>query len=107
MHDLAFVIAGFAVGLIVGLTGVGGGSLMTPLLIFVFGIKPHLAIGTDLLFAAFTKMGGTISLARSRIVDWKIVGQTAAGSIPASLVTLYALNTLGPANPATQTLMTT
>lgn len=107
MHDFAFIFAGFAVGLVVGLTGVGGGSLMTPLLIFVFGIKPHLAIGTDLLFAAFTKLGGTISLARARVVDWRIVGQLAAGSIPASLLTLYALHRLGPANPATQTIMTT
>jgi len=107
MHEFAFVFAGFAVGLVVGLTGVGGGSLMTPLLIFFFGIKPHLAIGTDLLFAAFTKMGGTVSLARARVVDWKIVGQTAAGSIPASLATLYMLQRLGPANPTTQTIMTT
>ncbi len=107
MHEFAFVFAGFAVGLVVGLTGVGGGSLMTPLLIFVFGIKPHLAIGTDLLFAAFTKMGGTVSLARARVVDWRIVCQMACGSIPAALVTLYALQHLGPANPATQTLMTT
>ncbi len=107
MHDFAFVFAGFAVGLVVGLTGVGGGSLMTPLLIFFFGVKPHLAIGTDLLFAAFTKMGGTVSLARARIVDWKIVGQTAAGSIPASLATLYALHLLGPASPAAHAVMTT
>jgi uncharacterized protein len=107
MHEFAFVFAGFAVGLVVGLTGVGGGSLMTPLLIFFFGIKPHLAIGTDLLFAAFTKMGGTVSLARARAVDWKIVGQTAAGSIPASLATLYMLQRLGPANATTQTIMTT
>jgi uncharacterized membrane protein YfcA len=107
MHEFAFVFAGFAVGLVVGLTGVGGGSLMTPLLIFFFGIKPHLAIGTDLLFAAFTKMGGTVSLARARVVDWKIVGQTAAGSIPASLATLYMLQRLGPANPSTQAIMTT
>jgi len=107
MHDFAFVFAGFAVGLVVGLTGVGGGSLMTPLLIFFFGIKPHLAIGTDLLFAAFTKMGGTVSLARARIVDWKVVGQMAAGSIPASLVTLYALHLLGPASPAAHAVMTT
>lgn len=107
MHEFAFIFAGFFVGLVVGLTGVGGGSLMTPLLIFVFGMKPHLAIGTDLLFAAFTKMGGTVSLARSRIVDWRIVGQMAAGSIPASLVTLYILQSLGPANKATQTIMTT
>ena len=107
MHEFAFVFAGFAVGLVVGLTGVGGGSLMTPLLIFFFGIKPHLAIGTDLLFAAFTKMGGTVSLARARVVDWKIVGQTAAGSIPAALATLYMLQRMGPANPATQAIMTT
>jgi uncharacterized membrane protein YfcA len=107
MHEFAFIFAGFVVGLVVGLTGVGGGSLMTPLLIFVFGIKPHLAIGTDLLFAAFTKMGGTVSLARSRLIDWRVVGQMAAGSIPASLVTLYILQRLGPANQATQTLMTT
>lgn len=107
MHEFAFIFAGFVVGLVVGLTGVGGGSLMTPILIFVFGIKPHLAIGTDLLFAAFTKMGGTISLARSRLIDWRIVGQMAAGSIPASLVTLYILQRLGPANQATQTIMTT
>ena len=107
MHEFAFVFAGFFVGLVVGLTGVGGGSLMTPLLIFVFGVKPHLAIGTDLLFAAFTKMGGTVSLARARAIDWRIVGQTALGSIPASLVTLYFLQRLGPADAATQTLMTT
>ncbi len=107
MHEFAFVFAGFAVGLVVGLTGVGGGSLMTPLLIFFFGIKPHLAIGTDLLFAAFTKMGGTVSLARARVVDWRIVGQVAAGSLPASLLTLYVLQRMGPANPTTQTIMTT
>ncbi len=106
MHDFAFVFAGFAVGLVVGLTGVGGGSLMTPLLIFFFGVKPHLAIGTDLLFAAFTKMGGTVSLARARIVDWNIVGKTAAGSIPASLATLYILHLLGPASPAVHAAMT-
>ena len=107
MNEFAFVFAGFAVGLVVGLTGVGGGSLMTPLLIFVFGVKPHLAIGTDLLFAAFTKMGGTVSLARSRVIDWRIVGQVAAGSIPASLITLYVLQRMGPANPAIQSVMTT
>ncbi|NBS48459.1 MAG: sulfite exporter TauE/SafE family protein, partial [Betaproteobacteria bacterium] len=54
MEDLAFIAAGLLVGIIVGLTGVGGGSLMTPLLIFGFGIKPYLAVGTDLLFAAAT-----------------------------------------------------
>ncbi|MFY7871918.1 MAG: TSUP family transporter, partial [Limnohabitans sp.] len=61
MLDFTFVIAGFVVGTIVGLTGVGGGSLMTPLLIVFFGVKPYMAVGTDLLFAALTKMGGTLS----------------------------------------------
>jgi uncharacterized membrane protein YfcA len=65
MHEFGFIFAGFFVGLIVGLTGVGGGSLMTPILIFFFGIKPYLAVGTDLLFAAFTKGAGTLSLAQA------------------------------------------
>ncbi|KQO12613.1 hypothetical protein ASF11_16525 [Acidovorax sp. Leaf76] len=107
MHELAFVFAGFAVGLIVGLTGVGGGSLMTPVLIFFFGVKPHLAIGTDLLFAAFTKMGGTVSMARQRLVPWRVVGQLCAGSIPAALLSLWALQILGPASGTAQRVMTT
>ena len=107
MHDLAFVFAGFAVGLIVGLTGVGGGSLMTPILIFFFGVKPYLAVGTDLLFAAFTKMGGTVSFARQRLVPWRVVGQLCAGSIPAALLALWALRTLGPASATAQRIMTT
>jgi uncharacterized membrane protein YfcA len=107
MHDIAFVFAGFFVGFIVGLTGVGGGSLMTPLLIFFFGVKPHLAIGTDLLFAAFTKMGGSVALARAKVIDWSIVLRMAAGSVPASLVTLAVLHQMGPADPAVQRVMTT
>ena len=107
MHDIAFILAGFAVGLIIGLTGVGGGSLMTPILIFFFGIKPYMAVGTDLLFAAFTKMGGTLSLARQRLVPWRVVGQLCAGRIPASLITLAVLHRLGPASPEVQKLMTT
>jgi len=107
MHDVAFVFAGFFVGLIVGLTGVGGGSLMTPILIFFFGVKPYLAVGTDLLFAAFTKMGGTVKLARSGHVDWPVVLNLSAGSIPAALVTLYVLHTLGATSTAVQHIMTT
>lgn len=107
MHDLAFIFAGFFVGLIVGLTGVGGGSLMTPILIFFFGVKPYLAVGTDLLFAAFTKLGGTVKLARARIIDWRMVGHLSAGSIPAALITLYVLNQVGPASAQAQGLMTT
>ena len=107
MHDIGFVIAGFAVGLIVGLTGVGGGSLMTPILIFFFGVKPYMAVGTDLLFAAFTKAGGTVSLMRQRLVPWKVVCQLCMGSIPAALATLYVLHTIGPASAEVQKLMTT
>lgn len=106
MHELAFVFAGFFVGLVVGLTGVGGGSLMTPILIFFFGVKPHLAVGTDLLFAAFTKMGGTLKLARARVIDWPVVLNLSAGSIPAALITLYILHVVGPASPAMQSVMT-
>ncbi len=106
MHDLAFIFAGFFVGLVVGLTGVGGGSLMTPLLIFGFGIKPYLAIGTDLLFAAFTKLGGSVHLARNRHIDWPVVGLLCLGSIPAALVTIYILHRVGPADPGVQHLMT-
>ncbi len=107
MHDLAFVFAGFVVGVVVGLTGVGGGSLMTPILIFFFGVKPYLAVGTDLLFAAFTKLGGTVKLARSKSIEWRVVFNLSAGSIPASLLTLYVLHSMGAASTAVQQVMTT
>jgi hypothetical protein len=106
MPDFAIIFAGFAVGLIVGLTGVGGGSLMTPILIFFFGVKPYLAVGTDLLFAAFTKLGGTVSLSRQRLVPWGVVAQLSAGSLPAALITLAVLHQLGPASERVQGLMT-
>jgi len=106
MHDIAFIFAGFFVGIVVGLTGVGGGSLMTPILIFIFGVKPYMAVGTDLLFAAFTKLGGTVKTARSGLVDWRVVLHLSAGSIPAALITLWVLKTLGPADAAVQNLMT-
>ncbi|MBU0590555.1 MAG: sulfite exporter TauE/SafE family protein [Gammaproteobacteria bacterium] len=107
MEDFAFIFAGFFVGVVVGITGVGGGSLMTPILIFFFGVKPYLAIGTDLLFAAFTKMGGTVRLARARVIDWRVVFHLSAGSIPAALITLWVLRQLGPTDPEVQSLMTT
>jgi len=106
MHDIAFIFAGFFVGIVVGLTGVGGGSLMTPILIFFFGVKPYMAVGTDLLFAAFTKLGGTVKTARSGLVDWRVVLHLSAGSLPAALVTLWVLKTMGPADAAVQHLMT-
>jgi uncharacterized membrane protein YfcA len=106
MPDIAIIFAGFAVGLIVGLTGVGGGSLMTPILIFFFGVKPYLAVGTDLLFAAFTKLGGTVNLARQHLVPWRVVGLLSAGSLPAAIATLLVLRWLGPASDAVQSAMT-
>jgi uncharacterized protein len=106
MADLAFIFAGFFVGFIVGLTGVGGGSLMTPILIFGFGIKPILAVGTDLLFAAFTKLGGTVNLALARRIDWKIVGALSLGSIPAALITIGFMHYAGAAQDAVQKVIT-
>ena len=106
MYDIAFIFAGFFVGIVVGLTGVGGGSLMTPILIFIFGVKPYMAVGTDLLFAAFTKMGGTVKMARSGLVPWRVVLHLSAGSIPAALITLWVLKTVGPADATIQHLMT-
>ncbi|MBI3715521.1 MAG: sulfite exporter TauE/SafE family protein [Betaproteobacteria bacterium] len=90
--DFAYSLAGLAVGLVVGLTGVGGGSLMTPLLVLLFGITPSTAVGTDLLYAAITKAGGVAVHGWKKTVDWKIVGWMAAGSVPASALTLLLLS---------------
>jgi len=91
--DFGFIISGFLVGLLVGVTGVGGGSLMTPLLVFLFGFKPVVAVGTDLLFAAITKTGGVfVHHGNHKSVEWRIVGLLAAGSLPASITTLFVLN---------------
>src|SRR4029077_11841604 len=81
--DWLTTLSGFSVGLIVGLTGVGGGSLMTPLLVLVFGVAPVTAVGTDLIFAALTKAGGAWAHARRSNVDWNVVAWLAAGSRPA------------------------
>ena len=92
--DWLYTLSGFVVGAIVGLTGVGGGSLMTPLLVLVFGVHPATAVGTDLLYAAITKAGGTSVHARKGHVDWRITGLLACGSIPAALLTIWALSYL-------------
>ena len=92
--DWMFTLSGFVVGAVVGLTGVGGGSLMTPLLVLVFGIHPATAVGTDLLYAAITKAGGTFVHARKGHVDWRITRLLATGSIPAALFTVWALSFL-------------
>jgi len=92
MPDHLYVISGFGVGLLVGMTGVGGGSLMTPLLILLFGIHPAAAVGTDLLYAAATKAGGSLVHGWSRTIHWPAVIRLASGSIPASVVTLVCLS---------------
>ncbi|WP_068638804.1 sulfite exporter TauE/SafE family protein [Thauera butanivorans] len=94
--DFAYTIAGFAVGAIVGLTGVGGGSLMTPLLVLMFGIHPSVAVGTDLLYAAITKAGGTLAHGLKGTVDWKITRLLATGSIPAAALTLFLVGRYAP-----------
>ena len=89
MIDPLYVVSGFGVGLLVGMTGVGGGSLMTPLLILLFGIHPATAVGTDLLYAAATKTVGSASHGWAKSIHWPAVIRLACGSIPASIVTLY------------------
>jgi uncharacterized membrane protein YfcA len=92
--DWAYTLSGFAVGALVGMTGVGGGSLMTPLLVLLFGFSPAVAVGTDLLFASITKMGGVWVHSRRGTIEWKVVGLLASGSIPASLLTLVLISYL-------------
>ena len=91
MIDPLYVASGFGVGLLVGMTGVGGGSLMTPLLILLFGIHPSTAVGTDLLYAAATKTGGGLIHGWSRSIHWPAVVRLACGSIPASILTMVAM----------------
>jgi len=91
MIDPLHVASGFGVGLLVGMTGVGGGSLMTPLLILLFGVHPATAVGTDLLYAAATKTVGSLAHGWSKSIHWPAVIRLASGSIPASILTLVVL----------------
>ena len=93
--DWIAIVSGFGVGAIVGLTGVGGGSLMTPLLLSVFKLNPAVAIGTDLWFAAITKTAGSASHHQAGHVQWRITGLLLAGSIPASLATVALMHLTG------------
>jgi uncharacterized membrane protein YfcA len=97
--SLSYIVSGFAVGLLVGLTGVGGGSLMTPLLTLLFGISPTVAVGTDLAFASITKGAGTLAHRVRGTVHWNIVKLLCLGALPAALVGILIINTLGPLNP--------
>ena len=89
--ELIHIGAGALVGLIIGLTGVGGGSLMTPILVLGFSIQPSIAVGTDLLYAAITKSSGVFFHQKNKTVDWKIVALLSSGSIPSSISTIYFL----------------
>lgn len=101
----AFVVSGLLVGTLVGLTGVGGGSLMTPLLVLLFGIHPSTAVGTDLLFAATTKSVGTLVHHAGRSVDWRVVGRLALGSLPATGLALAVIDHYGAASATISELM--
>ncbi len=92
--DPLFILAGAVVGFTIGLTGVGGGSLMTPILVLGFSISPAIAVGTDLLYAAITKCGGIAAHHRQKTIDWSIVRLLAAGSIPSSVITIFFLDQL-------------
>lgn len=87
-----YSVAGLLVGVLVGLTGVGGGSLMTPLLVLFFGFHPTTAVGTDLLYASATKTVGTTVHGWRGTVDWRVVRRLAMGSVPATILTLFALD---------------
>src|ERR1700719_3249406 len=106
MIDPLYAISGFGVGFLVGMTGVGGGSLMTPLLILLFGVHPETAVGTDLLYAAATKTGGSLVHGIARSIDWRIVRHLAFGSIPATIVTLFALSYMNLNSEAARSLIT-
>jgi uncharacterized membrane protein YfcA len=92
MIDPFYSLSGLAVGLLVGMTGVGGGSLMTPILILLFGIHPATAVGTDLIYAAATKTGGSLVHGLAHSIDWRVVRRLASGSIPATVITLAVLS---------------
>ncbi|MGO9171154.1 MAG: sulfite exporter TauE/SafE family protein [Rhodomicrobium sp.] len=97
--DLTFPLCGFFVGALAGFTGMGGGSVMTPALILLFGIHPLSAVGTDLLFAAATKVTGARVHAYRGNVEWRVVGLLALGSVPGALVTIFTIARLPPRSP--------
>src|SRR5438093_2746081 len=105
--DPLYSVCGFVGGLLVGMTGVGGGSLMTPLLILLFGVHPATAVGTDLLFAAATKTGGSLVHGLARTIDWTVVRRLASGSVPSTVLTLLVLSRFDVNGAAMRDLITT
>jgi len=106
MIDPLYSLSGFVVGLLVGMTGVGGGALMTPILILLFGVHPATAVGTDLLYAAATKTGGSLVHGYARSIDWRVVRRLASGSVPATVVTLVVLSHFNLNGEAARSLIT-
>jgi uncharacterized membrane protein YfcA len=106
IHPL-YTLSGFVVGTLVGFTGVGGGSLMTPLLVLLFGIHPATAVGTDLLYAGLTKISGSVVHNLNGAVDWRITRRLASGSAPAAALTLLALAYFGKDSKGASELITT
>jgi uncharacterized membrane protein YfcA len=102
-----YSLSGFVVGVLVGMTGVGGGSLMTPMLILLFGFYPTTAVGTDLLFATVTKSVGTTVHRAKGTIDWRIVRLLASGSLPAAVATLLMLARIGTPSPQISHIITT
>src|ERR1051326_6581036 len=93
MHlQTLYPLVGLVVGLVVGLTGVGGGSLMTPTLVFLFKIPIDIAVGTDLIFASLTKIAGVTAHSARGNVNWRIVMRLGAGSLPASVLTIFIMS---------------
>ncbi len=105
--EWGLLIAGLFVGIMIGITGIGGGSLMTPILIFGFAIKPTIAVGTDLLFAAITKVGGIAAYLKHGAINWVVVKRLGLGSIPMTILTLLFLNYLGADDGKHSNLITT
>ncbi len=109
MHGFSplFSVSGFFVGLLVGQTGMGGGALMTPILILLFGVHPATAVGTDLLYASATKTVGTLVHGANHTVEWRIVGHLALGSVPATALTLLLMSHHELAGPGTSRFINT
>ncbi len=102
-----YALSGLVVGLLVGFTGVGGGSLLTPLLVLLFGVHPATAVGTDLLYAGLTKICGSAVHGFNGSIDWKVTRRLALGSIPATAVTLLALSHFGVDSKGASVTITT
>jgi len=104
--NLLYSLSGFVVGFLVGMTGVGGGSLMTPILILLFGVHPATAVGTDLLYAAATKTGGSLIHGLGGTIEWRVVGRLAVGSVPMTALTLFVFSHFDIKGPAAEEVIT-